>query len=250
MYKLVVLDLDGTLLTSDKKISNYTCNVLKSIKDKVKIVLASARGFNTIKPYLKQLELLNSLNYTIAFNGSLVVNNVEDKLIDNSITKNNIQLLENYIEENNELEWYYYTYEDRFKRDRINNVSNFIIEETIYKVVCISDEISISKLRASIPKEIDNLFQITSSEPTRIEFVEKGMTKLEAIKKLLNDLDIDVSEVIAIGDGENDIDMIKFAGCGIAMNNASKEVKDIANMITETNDNDGVGKILERLLLK
>ena len=65
MEKIVVLDLDGTLLNSNKEISKFTCGVIKKIKDNNKIVLASARGFTRIKPYLEELELLSSDNYTI-----------------------------------------------------------------------------------------------------------------------------------------------------------------------------------------
>ena len=63
----------------------------------------------------------------------------------------------------------------------------------------------------------------------------------------LKRLNIKKEEIIAIGDGENDIDMIKFAGCGIAMGNASIEVKKVAKLVTDTNDNDGVGKILNEI---
>ena len=70
---------------------------------------------------------------------------------------------------------------------------------------------------------LDNL-EITSSELNRIEFVNKGMTKVKAIELLLNKLDIDKENIVAIGDGDNDIDMIKYAGCGIAMSNSPEIV--------------------------
>lgn len=248
MYKLVILDLDGTLLTSEKKISDYTCDVIRSIKNNIKIVLASARAFTTIKPYLEKLDLINHDNITIAFNGSLVLDNLENILINEEIGTDEKNIIQKYIDINNNTSWFYYTYEDRIKRDDIDNILDFLNKNSIYKIVCVSDEETINSMRNNLPQIIINSFQITSSEPTRIEFVKKGMTKLEAIKYILNKYNIKSTEVIAIGDGENDIDMLKFAGCGVAMGNASDEVKRAADIETDTNDNDGVGKILNNLL--
>lgn len=247
MYKMVILDLDGTLLTSEKKISPYTKDIIKKLSKKVKIILASARGINTIKPYAEQLEILNNNNYIIAFNGSLIVDNLENVIVQEEINKEEKEILQQYINDNLSIEWYYYTYERRFKNDEISDIHKFLYENKIYKIVCIANQNKILDMRKNMSKDINNAFQITSSETDRIEFVKKGMKKIEAIKILLNKLNISTSEVIAIGDGENDIDMIKYAGCGVAMGNATEVVKNVADNVTDTNDNDGVGKILERL---
>ena len=250
MYKIVILDLDGTLLTSDKRISEYTKEIIRKLNKDVKFVLASARAFVTIKPYLKKLGLLNKNNYTIAFNGSLVVNNFEEPIIDEEIENNSKRILQEYIDSNNQVEWHYYTYDKNILMNDIKDIFDFIKNNKIYKIVCLANEDIIIKMRKDMPYSITELFQITSSEPTRIEFVKKGMRKIEAIKLLLKELNINSSEVIAMGDGENDIEMIKYAGCGIAMGNATEEVKSIADIITDTNDNDGVGKILKKIFVK
>ena len=247
MYKMVLIDLDGTLLNSNKIITEFTANVIKGIKDNTKIVLASARGFSRIKPYLKQLDLLDSKNYTIAFNGSLVMNNVEDKIIDEKIEYNNIKELIKFIFQNLNYEWIFYTYYEKVNIKNIDDLDQFVLKNDIYKIVCLSTKEKIDTLRNIVNENYDELFQITSSESTRIEFVKKGATKLKGIKKLLEKLEIDRTEIIAIGDGENDLDMIKFAGCGIAMGNSPNNVKQAADMITDTNDKDGVGKILIEL---
>ena len=81
MYKLIVLDLDGTLLNSKKEITERTLKALKMVKDKgVKIVLASARAFHRIKPYIEQIGLLDENQYTISFNGGCITNNTERNL--------------------------------------------------------------------------------------------------------------------------------------------------------------------------
>lgn len=247
MYKLVVLDLDGTLLNDEKEISKYTSNVLKQIKNNTKIVLASARGFWSIKPYLEKLHLLDKENYTISYNGSLIVNNLEQSIVDEEIEENYKKILVDYIKNYNNMEWLVYTYNERIKSKDIDNIEIFMNKNKIYKVVCRADEKTIKTVKNSLPKFIFDLFEITSSTVNRIEFVKKGMTKVNAISKLLDILKIEQNEVIAIGNGENDIEMIKFAGCGIAMKNAPFSVKSSADIITDTNNDDGVGKILFEL---
>lgn len=248
MYKLVVMDIDGTLLTSDKKIGEYTKNIIQKYSNKVKIVLASARGFCTIKNFLLELKLVDNNNYTIAYNGGLISKNSGEIIFKENIATNKLELLEEYIKKSNSSEWFYYFYEDRINRNKILNINEFIHSRDIYKVVCISNEKEIVKMRDEMPKELEDKFQITSSETTRIEFVPKGITKVEAIKYLMNLLNIKQEEIISIGDGENDIDMIKFSGCGVAMGNASENVKKISDRATYSNDEDGVGKILNELL--
>ena len=100
-----------------------------------------------------------------------------------------------------------------------------------------------------MPKCIFENLEIKSSELNRIEFVNKGMTKLKAIKLILNKLKIDKENVVAIGDGENDIDMIKFAGYGIAMSNSPEIVKENADIVTKySNNEDGVYYVINELL--
>lgn len=250
MYKLVLLDLDGTLLTSDKIISEFNCSVIHDIKDKAKVILVSARSFNRIKPYLEQLHLCDSDNYTIAFNGGIVSDNLENRILDNKIKKGSLFQLYDFLRYYTDYTCSFYTYEQCVSTKEIENIKDFISKYDIYKVVCLNDEDSIQKLRLSIPNEIFNLFEITCSESTRIEFVEKGNTKENAIEKLLRLLSIDKKDVIAIGDGENDIGMLEYVGCGVAMGNANDEVKSHAKLITDTNDNDGVGKILIQLIVE
>ena len=93
--------------------------------------------------------------------------------------------------------------------------------------------------------------EITSSEASRIEFSAQGIRKIGSLEMLLNRLNIKAEEIAAIGNGENDMDMIRYAGVGIAMANAPDTVKEEADLVTEfTNDEDGVGYVLKELLLQ
>ena len=246
--KAVILDLDGTLLDDNKKISNTTIEFLKQIKEDIKIIPASARQFCTIKPYLEKLDLLNEDNYTICFNGSLIVNNKESEIFSSYIDKNVVVKIDDFILEN-KIDWTYYLYDNRLLRNEIGNINEFANEKKVYKIVGISTPDVINKIRSNLPKEVLDNLEITSSELNRIEFVNKGMTKVKAIELLLNKLNIDKENVMAIGDGDNDIDMIKYVGCGIAMSNSPQIVKENADIVTKySNNEDGGYHIIKELL--
>ena len=107
----------------------------------------------------------------------------------------------------------------------------------------------IIEIRNNLSKEIINQYEVTSSIPEYIEFVKKGIKKSEAIKFIMNKCKIEQEEVIAIGDGENDIEMLRFAGLGVAMGNADNYVKENADYITTSNNDDGVGNVIEKFIL-
>ncbi len=246
--KAIILDLDGTLLDDNKKISDKTIEFLIQIRRDIKIIPASARQFCTIKPYLEKLDLLNDDNYTICFNGSLVVSNKEDELFSSYIDKNVVVEIDDFILDNN-IDWTYYLYDNRLLRKDISDIKEFVNKNNIYKIVGISTPEVIDKIRNNLPKCILDNLEITSSELNRIEFVNKGMTKVKAIELLLNKIDIDKENVVAIGDGDNDIDMIKYVGCGIAMLNSPKIVKENADIVTKySNNEDGVYYAIKEIL--
>ena len=129
--KAVILDLDGTLLDDNKKISNTTIEFLKQIKEDIKIIPASARQFCTIKPYLEKLDLLNEDNYTICFNGSLIVNNKESEIFSSYIDKNVVVKIDDFILEN-KIDWTYYLYDNRLLRNEIGNINEFVTSEVTF----------------------------------------------------------------------------------------------------------------------
>ena len=248
--KAIFLDLDGTLLDDNKNIGEKTSKYLREIKDDIKIILASARPFCRIKPYLEELKLLDENNYTICFNGSLITNNQEKILFSSHITENVIIKMDDFILDNN-IEWTYYLYDTRILRKEINNISEFANKNKIYKIVGISTTDRINKIRNNLPKCILDNLEITSSEPNRIEFVNKGMTKVKAIELLLNKLGVVKEDAIAVGDGDNDIEMLDYVGCGVAMKNSPDIVIERANFVTKhSNNEDGVYYMIEELLSK
>lgn len=248
MYKLVLLDLDGTLLNQEEKISEEDKKYIIENKEKILVCLVSARSFIRIIPYLEELDLVKSEFYTIAFNGSVITNNRGEFLLDFKIEKEKVINLISFVKQYPTLEWFIYNKKEKRKISEIKQTKEFINKNDIYKVIAKGTEIDIQSLKEKIPERIKNQFQVTASTKTTIEFVDKKVNKKKAILYLLKKLDIKKEEVIAIGDGENDIEMIEFVGCGIAMGNAIQEVKNVANFITDTNEKNGVSKALRRIL--
>lgn len=243
----IFTDLDGTLLNDEKEIGNYTKEVIKKYKNDINIIPTSARSFNRIKPYLEELGLLDNFNYTICFNGALIVNNKGVELFSSHISKSTMQELMNLIDKYN-IEWMIYTKNELFKRRKIEDINKFIKDNDTFKLIGTSSEEKIDEIRKELSVMNDKL-EITTSMSGRLVIVNKGSTKATAVEKIMARLNIGRENIIAIGDGENDIEMIKNAGYGVAMLNAPEAVKKTARMITKyTNNEDGVGKIIEEIL--
>lgn len=243
----IFTDLDGTLLNDNKEIDNYTKEIINKYKNDINIIPTSARSFTRIKPYLEELGLLDNFNYTICFNGALIVNNQGIELFSSHISKNTMKELIKIINKFN-IEYMIYTKNELYKKSKINDINLFIQENDTYKIIIDSNNETIDNIRNELNILSDNI-EISSSMSGRLIIVNKGCTKYQAMKKIMNRLDIKRENVIAIGDGENDIDMIKNAGYGISMLNAPDNVKKYARMITKyDNNNDGVGKIIEDIL--
>ena len=241
----IFTDLDGTLLNDEK--GNYTKEVIKKYKNDINIIPTSARSFNRIKPYLEELGLLDNFNYTICFNGALIVNNQGVELFSSHISKSTMQELTNLIDKYN-IEWMIYTKNELFKRSKIEDINKFIRDNDTFKLIGTSTEEKIDEIRKELSVMNDKL-EITTSMSGRLVIVNKGSTKATAVEKIMARLNIGRENIIAIGDGENDIEMIKNAGYGVAMLNAPEAVKKTARMITKyTNNEDGVGKIIEEIL--
>ena len=248
MIRMIVLDLDGTLLNSKGEISEENTKVLKQISKKCAIVLASARGFYRIKEYYLKLGLSKGDNFAIAYNGGVIVDKDLNYCFEMFIENNPVEKIVDYLLCESFGRIVLYTEHNSIELSKLDDIKGFIECNKIFKVVFLAEEDLIRECREDLSEsKFKDYFEITSSELTRIEFVPKGITKVNAIARIAQYLNINQSEVVAIGDGENDIEMIKYAGYGVAMGNATEIVKKNANIITDTNDNDGVAKVLVKL---
>lgn len=267
MYKIIALDMDGTLLNDNKVITERTKEALRKAREKgVKVVLASGRPVDGLKKYLNELNLISDEEYVLSFNGSLVQKvKSEEVLYEIGLNGKDLHYLYDVscnlgvnihafsptrglitpkISEYTELE------------ARLNNIdvkvcdfSEVSEDEHIVKVMFIDDEKIIDRVIKELPKEVSERFKVVRSAPYFLEEINKNSGKATGLAALAKYLNVDKEEIIAVGDAGNDLDMIEYAGLGVAMGNAAEEVKKVANYITADNNSDGIAEIIEKFIL-
>lgn len=264
MIKLIALDLDGTLLNDNQNIDNKTISILKKIKDRgIKIVLCSSRPFYRMKKFLKYLNLDCEGQYTISFNGGLILENGNEKIlfITNFKPTEVSEIIEVGINANMKVLLYERTNIIANKEDEVyrmkNPDSSFEVRDfsnldfnnlIIYKILFLNEEEEIVKMRKKMPLHIENKYKVTSSHPRNIEIVPKINTKALGLEKICKILGVVPNEIAVFGDNENDIDMFEYAGYSVAMGNAIDSIKDMADFVTLSNDEDGVAYAIEKMI--
>ena len=289
MYKLIAIDLDGTLLDSYGNIDKETKDALEKAKKKgVEIVLASGRP---IKSTLSIARELGIDNYIISGNGSILLDVQNDELLfEGFLDKEEVYSVAKFCEENSiyynvytideivcgQIKYntiFYHTentYKPADKKTDINLVDNTYryiksLKDTKFLKITIADESEkifnniIKKLR-----ENEDLTILDTSYMSRkiirqgsfnveinyfyTEITKKNINKWRAIDALIKKLGIKKEEVITIGDNFNDIEMIENAGLGVAMENASEDIKKLADYVTSTNDDGGVLNVIKKYI--
>ena len=287
MYKLVAIDLDGTMLNSYGVVSEETKNTIKEIeKQGVEVIIASGRPIDSIKQIAKEIE---SKNYFIAGNGAIIYDMKKDEIIyEKTLSKEKVLEIIKICEENSisynvytereilatslKYNVLYYHKEnlkkEESKKTKINIVNNMYEyvknkEDAKFLKITICDETKtvfnsiIKKLKGIKNIEILDVSHMArktivhGTEEYQIsyfysEISTENVDKWEAIKFLIDKLNIKKEEVMAIGDNSNDKNMIKNAGLGIAMKQSTLSVLEVADEITEGNNEDGVAKILQK----
>ena len=266
MYKLIAIDMDGTLLSDEKQISPANYEAIQQARENgVKVVLASGRPLVGIKKYLEELNLVSEDDYAVAFNGALVQSSKGDVII--SKTTLTLKDYKYLYKLSKELKINIHALtetsvispkDSKYTRREaeMNGIANEIIpvedvdeDTTIVKVMFIDKPELIDEVIEQIPEEVRSKYTIVRSAPFFLEFLHKSVNKGAGVAALAKKLNIKQEEVICIGDAGNDIHMIKYAGLGVAMGNAFPEVKKVANFITKTNEEDGVAYIINKFIL-
>lgn len=262
-YKLIAIDVDGTLLNEKNEITQKTRNAVKLCKEKdVMVCISSGRPVQGIEYINKSLDLDSAF---IAYNGAMVADNkrniiYEKKLCAESAGKV-IELGEKY--NTTIVVWldnilYTNKINERVKDyEKISNVNAkvpndmfSVIKNGVTKILW-SDEVPVindylSHVGRFLPEDIN----FHTSRPYFLEFVDKNASKGIALNKLRIYYGIKQEEIVAIGDGFNDISMLEYAGLGVAMDNAPTAVKEKADYITLSNDEDGVSHVIEKYIIK
>lgn len=291
MYKLVTVDLDGTLLNSYGEVTENTKEKIKKTQEKgVEIMIASGRPIDSIKTIAEEI---NSKKYFIAGNGAIIYDIQKEKIIyEKYIPRQKIIEIAKICEENN-ISYNIYTekniitqdlkynvlyyYKENLKKDA-NKITSIIKVDSILEYV--KNEPNIKCLKITVCDEnqtifksivrrlraIENIDVMDVSHMSRKVFkqgteeIEIGyfyteisstqVNKWQAIKYLLPILQIKPEEVIGIGDNINDKEMIENAGLGVCMGQSTPVIKEISDEITDSNTEEGVANVLEKIFLQ
>ena len=264
--KLIALDLDGTLLTSTKEISQKNKAALQAAREKgVHVVLTTGRPLQAIEGFLKELNLIGVGEYSITFNGGLVQENTGQILDKIGFSK---QEVEKIYQVTTQLalpldvlhggnvyslpaihDSLYLTCNPLLHKIE-SNIETLPIDLTYNKAVSAMDASFIDQQIPLIPKDLYDQFEIFKSRDILLEWSPKGVHKANGLSRLIAHLGIDKSEVMACGDEENDLTMVEWAGLGVAMANATDKLKSVAKLVLpKTNDEDGIAWAIEHYVL-
>lgn len=269
MIKLLALDMDGTLLNEAKEIPvAHKEAIHKAIDAGVKLVLCTGRPLFGVKPYYEQLDLGKENEFVIVNNGCSTHQTKDWSLVDwRELSKDDIVYLENLAQQS-QVQFTLFDEEHYFV---LGGKANQTIENDAKLVFTEPTEISLEEaisgqhimfqgmflgtkdetddFEERFAEELNQRFSGVRSQPVIYEAMPLGTTKASALARLAEKLGIQPAEIMAMGDANNDLEMLEFAGLGIAMGNADQHVKDLADYVTDSNEENGVATAIEKFIL-
>ena len=267
-YKLLVLDVDGTLLNDEREISKRTLAALLKVQQMgVRIVLASGRPTYGLMPLAKTLELGNYGGFVLSYNGCQIIKAQNGEILfERRINPEMLPYLEKKARKNG---FAIFTYHDDtlitdspdneyIKNEALLNNLKIIREDEFStaidfapcKCMLVSDkEKALIGLEQHWEKRLAGTLDAFRSEPYFLEVVPCGVNKANTLGALLEHLGVTREEVIAVGAGVCDVTMLQLAGMGVAMGHSQDSVKVCADYVTASNEEDGVALAVEKLIL-
>jgi Cof subfamily protein (haloacid dehalogenase superfamily) len=266
LYKIIFLDIDGTLIKSDHTISEATIDIIQKLKEnQILVVLVSARPIHGMIKIAEEAGLQGFP--AVSLNGALIFINekvVFESVIEINVTRRIYDYLKQYHTTPifyNQHSWFsempdYHTrYEQKITDvpitiESFNNTIQYWQKQNSgpNKILVISEESEINEIKNNLTGQFSDRLNILTSKQTYLEIMNREASKLTAVKYLLKQFNLNREEAIAIGDHFNDKEMIQFAGMGIAMGNSPDEVKVAADYVTDTNNHDGVFKAIQHIM--
>lgn len=265
-YEMLVLDLDGTLTNSEKKITPPTRKALIEIQEQgKKVVLASGRPTPGITPLAEELRLKDFGSYILAYNGARIINcatgeSVFNKILPANVIPTVLEIAKNYDVDlvtysDNEIisgihSNQYTEIESRITGLPIHEVSDFVsyVDFPANKLLIPGEPTLLVELEQLLKQKFHSFLSIYRSEPFFLEIMPQNIDKANSLQKLLNSIGLVADQMICCGDGFNDLSMIEFAGLGVAMANAQPVVKELADYVTKSNDEDGVLHVINEFM--
>ncbi len=267
-YKLIALDIDGTLMNSKKQITPRTrYSLLEAQKQGKRVILASGRHPIGIQTIARDLMLDKYGGFIMSFNGGKIINcETGETVVSKSFPLEYLPDIVGVLKESNitintyddkniisdkKVNDYTYVERDIIKTNMIT-VDDFIaaIKFDINKILLAGEPDEIDRYEGILSKRYDGLLDIYKSAPYFLEIMPFGISKGSMLPLLLDKLNIRREELAAFGDNYNDITMIGYAGLGVAMGNGEDDVKKIADYVCESNDDDGIARTIAKFIIK
>lgn len=265
--KLLALDLDGTLTNSKKEVSERNIEYIHKAQEcGVKIILASGRPVIGIKKIADVLNLWNNGGYILAYNGGHIIDCATGKdLVKKTIsTKYNhdicevIRLFKAYplsyngtgvICENDSNQYVQReAYNNSVNITKVHNLEKEITEPVV-KFMIVGEPEELKQVYEYLKEKLNNELNVFFSEPYFLEITPPGIEKASSLDRLVKILGYSRNELMACGDGLNDIPMLDYAGLSVAMENAYDETKKYADYIVKSNEDNGVAEAINRFIL-
>lgn len=267
--RLIALDLDGTLNSSKGVITPRTRQALIQAQEKgAKVVLASGRPLPGLYQNAKELEFDRFDGYLLCFNGARICTWKEKQIIyDQTMSPGMAQLVYDYNKKNDyNMVIMSYEGEDVLAEDAtayrvqeeaaLNHMNVRVVPSVrdtlrhpVNKLLFAAAPDYLADIEMEFKRPFVGQLSIYRSAPFYLEVMATGIDKARSMERLTKHMKIDRKQIIAFGDGYNDLTMIEYAGVGIAMGNAVEELKKKADGITASNDEDGIALALEEYFL-
>jgi len=266
-YKIIALDIDGTLASSEHKILPETRNALVAAQEKgLKVVLASGRPTPGMMHLAKELKLDEFGGFILSYNGGRITNiktgevvhevfltpeeahEVYDLAKENSV---NIMAYdgEDIITEDDDEYIQLESHINTMPLKRTDDFKKAVVNHTIKTLTTGAPEV-IAEVERLYVEKFGDRFSICRSMPFFLEVMPQGINKALSLGRLLSKLAMTPEDMVACGDGFNDIEMVKYAGLGVAMGNAVDEVKAVADYVTRSNDDNGIVDVIEKFIFE
>ncbi|MCY3035256.1 MULTISPECIES: Cof-type HAD-IIB family hydrolase [Aerococcus] len=269
MIKLIAIDLDGTLLRDDKTISEANASTIRrAVEAGIEVVICTGRPIEGIQFALDRFNMNTAKHFSITYNGGLVLHNDSREIISETImtTADVLRIYDMMygldlpidavdIDTVHRLKYPkdwpgHYDQQMPFLPFVHFDLDALGMDHHFYKTVTNTPKEHIEDQLSKLPDWLYQDYSVMRSHGHQLEVMPKGVDKGQGLAALANYLKIDVSEVMAIGDEENDKAMLQWAGTAVVMANGNETIKKYADYITKSNMDDGVAHAIEELVLK
>lgn len=270
VIKLILSDIDGTILNDNNEVDSDLKQTVKELKNKdIPFVLASARSPKGMLPIAKELGVLN--NPIACYNGALVIKDLQNdeysKILSHELNVEEVKrIIKTVHDKYNNVsinlysgsDWYAENLDKWVKiESEITNLTPILTDfdklienNPVHKILLVSEPDEISVLLNDLERSNYDDSSFYLSKPNYLEITNSQVSKEKALRELTSTYNLSLDQTMTLGDNYNDIPMLKIAGLGVAMENAPTDVKDFADAITEDNNKNGVSKAIKKYVLR